>query len=43
MGVVMEHRGGANDGRSEPEPIMGGRDRRSPKIGKTLRASVLGV
>ena len=39
----MEHRGGADHGRSEPDPITGGRDRRSLKIGETLRASVLGV
>jgi hypothetical protein len=37
----MGHRGGANNSRSKPEPIAGGRDRRSP--GETLRAFVLGV
>lgn len=44
MGVVMEHRGGADNGRASPELIAGGREPWSPdEIGEGLRASVLAV
>jgi hypothetical protein len=40
----MKHRGGAHNGRTAPELIMGGREQRLPEeIGQALRASVLGV
>jgi hypothetical protein len=43
IGVAMKHRG-ADNGRTAPELIMGGREQRLPEeIGEALRASVLGV
>jgi hypothetical protein len=39
IGVVMKHRGGADNGRTAPELIMGAPE----EIGQALRASVLGV
>jgi hypothetical protein len=44
MGVIMKHRGGADDAGSAPKSIMRGPDQQSPDaIGAALRAFVLGA
>ena len=40
----MKNRGGADNGRTAPELIMGSREQRLPEeIGEALRASVVGA